>query len=82
MSAQHNLPSFRAAWNRLALAGVAIEKLEHCDGCRRMFPLRQVELVGNQMLCADCSPSELAVALHPFLPPHPPLSPPRPRAGK
>ena len=81
MSAQQRLPTLRAALNRLALAGVAVEKLEHCDGCRRVFPLREVELVGNQMLCADCGRSELATALHPFLPPHPPLSQPRPRAG-
>ena len=82
MSAQHNLPSVRAALNRLALAGAALEKMEQCDGCRRVFPLRQVELNGAELLCADCSRSELATALHPFLPPHPPLPRFRPHAGR
>lgn len=82
MSAQHRLPSLRAALRRLALSGVAVEKLEHCDGCRCVFPLRQVELVDNQMLCADCGGSELAASLHPFLPPHPPLPAHRPRASR
>lgn len=82
MSAQHQTPLLRAALNRLAHAGVAMEKMEHCDGCRRVFPLRQVELVGGEMLCADCSRSELATTLHPFLPPHPPLLKHRTHAGR
>lgn len=82
MSAQQPLPSLRAALRRLALSNVAVEKLEHCDGCRRMFPLRQVELVGSQMLCVDCGPSELGASLHPYLPPHPPLLAHRPRAAR
>lgn len=82
MSALQRLPSLRSALRRLALSGVAVEKLEHCDGCRRVFPLRQVELVGSQMLCADCGRSELAVSLHPFLPPHPPLPAHRPQASR
>lgn len=75
MSAQRSRSALRTALAKLVYAGtgVAVEKLEHCDGCRRVFPLRQVELVGPQILCSDCVPSELAISLHPHLPAHPHL---------
>lgn len=75
MSAQRPRPSLRSALTRIvyAGAGVAMEKMEQCDGCRRMFSLRGVELVGKQILCADCAPAEFMAPLHPHLPVHPPL---------
>lgn len=75
MSAQRSKPSLRSALTRIvyAGAGMAMEKMEQCDGCRRMFSLRGVELVGRQILCADCAPSEFTATLHPRLPPHPRL---------
>jgi hypothetical protein len=47
--------------------------MEQCDGCRRRFSLRQVELIGAQILCCDCAPSEFHAPLHPHLPRHPQL---------
>ncbi len=73
MSALHSRPSPRVALNRLAYAGTAMDKMEQCDGCWRVFPLRQVELMGSELLCADCGRSELTTPLHPFLPAHPTL---------
>ena len=75
MSAQRPRPSLRSTLTRMvyAGAGVALEKMEQCDGCRRTFSLRQVELVGKQILCCDCAPSEFTATLHPHLPAHPRL---------
>jgi len=75
MSAIRPRPSLRSALTRIvyAGAGVAMEKMEQCDGCRRLFSLRGVELVGKQILCADCAPSEFTAPMHPHLPPHPRL---------
>ena len=75
MSAQSRQPSLHSALARLVYAGsgMAMEKMEQCDGCRRMFSLRHVELVGPQILCSDCIPSEFAATLHPHLPAHPRL---------
>jgi hypothetical protein len=74
MSAQRNKSTIRSALARLVYgSGLPIEKMEHCDGCRRMFPLRSVELIGPQILCPDCVPSEFSTTLHPHLPAHPRL---------
>jgi recombinational DNA repair protein (RecF pathway) len=54
--------------------------MEQCDGCRRVFSLRNVELVGKQILCADCAPAEFTAPLHPHLPTHPQLRGARPAA--
>lgn len=80
MSAQRPRPSFRSALSRIVSAGAAMEKMEQCDGCRRLFSLRGVELVGKQILCADCAPSEFTAPMHPHLPAHPPLPSGRPGA--
>ena len=75
MSAQRSKPSLRSTLKRIVYAGVgvAMEKMEQCDGCRRTFSLRGVELVGKQILCADCAPAEFTASMHPHLPPHPRL---------
>lgn len=73
MSAQRPRSSLRSALTRLVYAGKAMEEMEQCDGCRRMFSLRGVELIGKQILCADCAPAEFTAPLHPHLPPHPRL---------
>lgn len=73
MSATRPRPSLRYALSRIVSAGVAMEQMEQCDGCRRLFSLRGVELVGKQILCADCAPSEFTAPMHPHLPAHPPL---------
>lgn len=75
MSAQHSKPSIRSALERIVFssASVAMEKVEQCDGCRRMFSLRQVELIEKQILCSDCAPAEFTAPLHPHLPAHPRL---------
>ena len=80
MSAQHSQASLRAALSRLIHAGSGLEKMEQCDGCRRVFSLRNVELVGKQILCADCAPAESTAPLHPHLPTHPQLRGARPAA--
>ncbi len=69
MSARHGKPSLRSALTRIVYsgAGVAMEKMEQCDGCRRVFSLRHVELVGQQILCSDCAPAEFMAPLHPPL---------------
>ncbi len=68
----------RSACSPTASVGTGVEKLEHCDGCRRFFPLRGVELIGGQLLCADCAPAEFNAPLHPHLPRHPRLRSERP----
>ncbi|MBI5802896.1 MAG: hypothetical protein HZA92_19515 [Verrucomicrobia bacterium] len=75
MSAQRSQQSLSSALARLVCgrAGIPMEKLEQCDGCRRMFSLREVELVGPQILCCDCAPAEFTATLHPHLPAHPRL---------
>jgi recombinational DNA repair protein (RecF pathway) len=73
MSANRRPSTIRFAWSRLATAAVAPEMSEQCDGCRRRFSLRQVELIGHEILCADCAPSQFHAPLHPHLPAHPPL---------
>lgn len=75
MSALRSQPSLRSALARLVHGrpGVPPEQLEQCDGCQRMFSLRQVELTGPQILCADCAPTEFTAPLHPHLPAHPRL---------
>lgn len=75
MSAQHGKSSLHSALTRIVYsgAGVAMEKMEQCDGCRRVFSLRQVELLGKQILCSDCAPAEFTAPLHPHLPAHPRL---------
>ncbi len=73
MSAQRTKSALRSALTRIVYSGVAMEKMEQCDGCRRMFSLRGVELVGKQILCADCAPAEFTAPLHPHLPAHPRL---------
>jgi hypothetical protein len=73
MSATRPRSSLRSALSRIVYAGAAMEKMEQCDGCRRMFSLRGVELIGKQILCADCAPAEFTAPLHPHLPPHPRL---------
>ena len=73
MSATRPRSSLRSALTRLVYAGQAMEQMEQCDGCRRMFSLRGVELIGKQILCADCAPAEFTAPLHPHLPPHPRL---------
>ena len=82
MSAQRSQSSLHSALAKLVYAGggVAMEKLEQCDGCRRQFLLRHVELVGPQILCSDCMPSEFTTSLHPHLPAHPRLLDRRPDA--
>lgn len=72
MSAQRNQTTIRSALARLVYGSrVPMEKMEHCDGCRRLFPIRSVELIGPQILCTDCLPSEFTASLHPHLPAHP-----------
>ncbi|MEQ2010260.1 MAG: hypothetical protein ABMA26_26035 [Limisphaerales bacterium] len=73
MSALHGKPSLHSALTRIVYSGVgvAMEKMEQCDGCRRVLSMRQVELVGKQILCCDCAPSEFTAPLHPHLPAHP-----------
>ena len=80
MSAQRPKPSLRSTLARLVYAGTgaAMEKLEQCDGCRRTFSLRGVELVGKQILCADCAPAEFNAPMHPHLPAHPHIRAMRP----
>ncbi len=75
MSALSSQSPLRYALTRLLHGETALpaEKTEQCDGCRRVLSLRQVELVGQQILCADCVPSEFTTALHPHLPTHPHL---------
>ena len=75
MSAQHGKSSLRSALTRIVYSGtgMATEKMEQCDGCRRVFSLRQVELVGQQILCSDCAPAEFTATHHPHLPAHPHL---------
>lgn len=73
MSATRPRPSLRSALSRIVYAAAATEKMEQCDGCRRVFSLRGVELIGKQILCADCAPAEFTAPLHPHLPPHPRL---------
>lgn len=74
MSALRPKPSLRSTLTRIVYSGVgAMECMEQCDGCRRLFSLRSVELVGKQILCADCGPAEFMAPLHPHLPPHPRL---------
>ena len=72
MSALSSQPSLHSFLARLVYAGATLplEKVEQCDGCCRTFSLRHVELVGPQILCSDCIPSEFA-ATH--LPEHPRL---------
>ncbi len=73
MSALSSPSPLRSALTRLVTPGMAKEQTEQCDGCRRTFSLRLVELVGKEILCADCAPAEFSAPYHPFLPPHPPL---------
>ncbi|MBM3869371.1 MAG: hypothetical protein FJ392_00210 [Verrucomicrobia bacterium] len=67
---QHSL---RSALSRVLNASVAMEKMERCDGCRRFFSLRGVELIGRQILCTDCTPAEFNAPLNSHLPTHPRL---------
>lgn len=75
MSAQRNQPSLRSTLTQIVYArtGMAMETMEQCDGCRRTFSLRLVELVGKQILCCDCAPAEFTAPMHPHLPAHPRL---------
>lgn len=73
MSAQRSQSPVRSALADLVRGAAGPELMEQCDGCRRRFSLRQVELVGAQILCSDCAPSEFHTPLHPHLPRHPRL---------
>lgn len=73
MSAQRSQSSLRSTLTRIVYSSLAMEKMEQCDGCRRQFPIRGVELIGKQILCADCAPAEFTAPLHPHLPAHPRL---------
>lgn len=80
MSAQRSQSPLRSALTRIVHSGIAMEKMEQCDGCRQQFPIRGVELVGTQILCADCAPAEFTAPMHPHLPAHPRLHGSRPGA--
>ena len=73
MSAQHSHSALRSALTQLVRSATGPELMEQCDGCRRRFSLRQVELIGAQILCSDCAPSEFHAPVHPHLPRHPQL---------
>ena len=73
MSAQRSQSALRSVLTHLVRSATGPELMEQCDGCRRRFSLRQVELIGAQILCCDCAPSEFHAPLHPHLPRHPQL---------
>ncbi len=55
-------PILRSALNRLVRGSFfPLDKMEQCDGCHRLFSLRKVQLVGNNILCEKCHESEESI---------------------